>query len=110
MKNSSFFRMPVTQPGRWSVWLELMFVVMFIVNVVILSLVQDETFWRQAILPFYGSFMLLSGLAGGVFGLTAVIRQKERTAIVWLATLVGLFVLLIVLNELMQLVIYLRGA
>lgn len=53
--------------------------------------------------------MLLCGLAGGVFGLIAMIRQKERAALAWLAVLVGLFVVLIVLNEFMQLAMYLQG-
>ena len=110
MKNSSFWKTPVTKPGWQSVWLEVVFILMFVVNVAVMSLVADETFWHQTILPFYAIIMLLCGLAGGVFGLIAVIRQKERALLVWLSILVGLFTLLIVLNELAQGLMYFLGS
>jgi len=100
--SSHFFKIPQTKLGWWSVWLEVVFIVMFIVNVAVLSLVTDETFWRGSILPFYAITMLLCGLAGGVVGLVTVIRQHEHSSLVWLAILTGLFVLLLVLNELWQ--------
>ena len=110
MNNSGFLKAPATKPGRRSVWLEAIFIVMFVVNVLILSLVQDETFYRQFILPFYAIIMLLCGLAGGVFGLIAVTRRQERAFLVWLAILVGLFVLLLVLNELLQGLMFFLGS
>ena len=110
MKSSSFLKAPVTKPGWRAVWLEVVFIVMFTVNVVVFIIVSDETFWRQFILPFYALIMLICGLAGGVFGLIAVIRQKERALLVWLSILVGLFVLLLVLNELMQGLMYFLGS
>ena len=54
--------------------------------------------WRQVILPFYGIFMLLCGLAAGVLGLVALIR-KERSWLVWLTMLPGLFVVFFILGE-----------
>ena len=62
---------------------------------------------------FYGLFvicMLICGLAGGIFGLTALIKQSEHSSLVWLAVLFGLFVLLLVLNELVQGVRYFAGS
>lgn len=100
--SSHFFGIPHTKLGWWSVWLEVVFIVMFIVNVAVLSFVTDETFWRGSILPFYAIIMLLCGLAGGAMGLVTVIRQHERSSLVWLAIFTGLFVLLLVLNELWQ--------
>jgi len=35
-------------------------------------------------------------------GLVTVIRQHERSSLIWLAIFTGLFVLLLVLNELWQ--------
>jgi len=99
---SHFLGKPHTRLGWWSVWLEVVFIVMFIINVAVLLLLTDETFWRGSILPFYAITMLLCGLAGGVVGLVTVIRQHERSSLVWLAILTGLFVLLLVLNELWQ--------
>jgi hypothetical protein len=107
--SSHFRETPHAQLGWWSVWLEVVFIVMFIINIVVLSLVTDETFWRGSILPFYAITMLLCGLAGGVVGLVTVIRQHERSYLIWLAILTGLFVLLLVLNELWQGVQFLLG-
>jgi uncharacterized membrane protein YhaH (DUF805 family) len=111
MKTASnrFLGVPHTRLGRWSIWLEVVFVVMFIVNVAVLSLLTDETLWHESILPFYGSIMLLSGLTGGIVGSIAVIRRHERSWSVWLAILCALFVLLITLNELIQLAVFLLG-
>lgn len=110
MKSPGFWKTPATKPGQWSVWLEAIFIVMFIVNVLILSFVKDETAYRQFIMPFYAPIMLLCGLAGGVFGLIAVTRKQERALLVWLAVLVGLFVLLLVVNELLQGLMYFAGS
>jgi len=109
MKNSSFLKAPVTKSGWRSVWLEVVFIVMFAANVAVFMIISDETFWRGFILPFYAPIMLICGLAGGVFGLIAVTRQKERALLVWLSILVGLFVFLLVLNELMQGLMYFLG-
>jgi len=105
---SHFIEKPHTKLGWWGLWLGVAFIVMFIVNIAVFSLVTDETAWRQTILPFYGPFMLLCGLAGGVVGLIAMIRQRERSSLVWLAILVGLFVFIIILNEFLQLMKYLQ--
>ena len=110
MNNSGFLNAPATILGRRSVWLEVIFILMFIVNVAVFMIVSDEAFWRQFILPFYAPIMLICGLVGGVFGLIAVIRKQERALLVWLAILVGLFVLLIVLNELLQGLMYFLGS
>jgi uncharacterized membrane protein YfcA len=107
--SSHFLGKPHTRLGWWSVWLEVVFVVMFSINVAILVLLTDETFWRDSILPFYAITMLVCGLAGGVVGSVTVIRQHERSLLVWLAILNGLFVLLLVLNELWQGVQFLLG-
>lgn len=106
---SHFNERPHTKLGWWAIWLGVAFIVMFIVDVVVMSLMSDETFWHQTILPFYGPVMLLCGLAGGVAGLIATTRRHERSFLVWLAIIVGLFVLILVLNELIQLVLYLQG-
>jgi hypothetical protein len=100
--SSHFLGKPQTRLGWWSVWLEVVFVVMFSINITVFVLLTDEAFWRGSILPFYAITMLLCGLVGGVVGLITVIRQHERSSLVWLAILTGLFVLLLVLNELWQ--------
>ena len=89
---------PSTRLGWWSVGLAATFVALFIINVAVITSTL-ETLWRQTLLPFYVIFMLSCGLAAGIVGLIAVIRQRERSWLVWLAILTGLFVIVIVLGE-----------
>jgi hypothetical protein len=49
--------------------------------------------WREA---FVGIVLLVCGLGGGIAALIALIRGHERSALVWLALLPGLFVLFMI--------------
>ena len=55
--------------------------------------------WQHTLLPFYGVFMMLCGLASGVVGLIAILRNHERSWLVWLTILPGVFVLFFLLGE-----------
>lgn len=90
---------PRTRLGTWAVWLMAAFVVMFLINSFVFMPTSSDAAWRQVILPFYGIFMLLCGLAAGIVGLVAVIRQRERSWLVWLTILPLLWVLFMVLGE-----------
>jgi hypothetical protein len=97
--SSPFLGIPHTKLGRWSVGLGILFVVLFLINSFVFMPTSSDAPWRQVILPFYGIFMLLCGLSAGVVGLIAVLRQHERSWLVWLTLLPGLFVLFLVLGE-----------
>jgi hypothetical protein len=101
LSSSYLWRRPSTRLGWWSVSLAAVFVVMYIINtVVFMPTAQDPIpLWRQTLLPFYGIFMMLCGLASGVVGLMAGIGKRERSWLVWLTILPGAFVLLFVLGE-----------
>jgi hypothetical protein len=89
---------PHTCLGWWAVWLMLAFAAMFLINSTVFAPYYDsDTPFRQTFLPFYWGFMLLCGLTAGVIGLVAMTRQQERSWLVWLALLTGIFSLLIVL-------------
>lgn len=89
---------PGTRLGWWSVGLAATFVVLYILNATVFMPSTVEAPWRQVILPFYGIAMLLCALAAGIVGLIAVMR-RERSWLVWLTLLPGLFVLVFVLGE-----------
>lgn len=100
--NPSFRHGPNTRLGRWAVGLAATFVVLFIINsVVFMPLFQytPGTGWWQVLLPVYGIFMMLCGLAAGPVGLVAIVRQHERSWMVWLTLLPGAFALFFVLGE-----------
>ena len=93
-----FFGRPVTRMGWWSVGLGVTFLLFWNINSTVFMPATVVAPWRQVILPFYGIFMLLCGLAAGVLGLIAVIRG-ERSWLVWLTILPGLFVVFFILGE-----------
>lgn len=92
-------RRPSTSLGWWSVALAVTFVVLYIINSAVFMRLTGGAPWRHAILPFYGIAMLSCGLAAGIVGLIAVIRQHERSLLAWLAILPGLMVLFLILGE-----------
>lgn len=92
-------RRPGTRLGWWAVGLTAAFVVLFAVNSAVFMRLTVDAPWQHTVLPFYGIAMLACGLAAGIVGLIAIIRQRERSWLVWLAMLPGLWVLFLVLGE-----------
>ena len=97
--SNPFADKPHTRFGRWAVWLGAAFVVMFLVNSFVFMPTSSDAPWRHIILPFYGIAMLLCGLASGIFGFTAVVRQHERSWLVLLTLLPGIWVLFMLVGE-----------
>jgi hypothetical protein len=92
-------RRPSTRLGWWAVWLAVAFEIFMFINSAVFMRLPEEVPWRVTILPFYGIFMMLCGFTSGVAGLMAVIRQRERSWLVWLTILPGLFVVLFLIGE-----------
>jgi hypothetical protein len=97
--SQSITEKPHTRLGWWAVWLAAAFVVLFLVNSFVFMPSSSDAPWRHVILPFYGISMLLCGLASGIVGWIAVIRQHERSWIVLLSLLPGLWVLFLLAGE-----------
>lgn len=97
--HNPFMEKPHTNLGRWATWLAVAFVVLFLVNSFVFMPSSSDAAWRHVILPFYGIFMLLCGLASGIVGLVAVTRQHERSWMVLLTLLPGLWVLFMLIGE-----------
>ena len=89
--------LPTTKFGRWAVGLALVFVVMVLISAVVTSLSQAS--WLQTILPFYSIFMILCALAAGVNGFIAMIWKNDRSWMVILAILLGLFIIFLLIGE-----------
>jgi hypothetical protein len=89
---------PATRLGWWAVWLMSVFFALFLINVTAFAPYFDSaTTFRLVFMPFYWAFMLLCGLGSGVVGLVALTRQHERSWLIWLAMLTGIFAALIVI-------------
>jgi uncharacterized membrane protein len=101
MANSSspFLKRPSTQLGWWAVGLAIAYNAMSMVNSAVFMRLSVDVPWRQTILPFYGIFMMLCGLAAFVVAVIAILRNHERSWLVWLSLLSGAFPLLFILGE-----------
>ena len=93
----SLWRRPSTRLGWWSIGLTGAFIVLMIINSLVFMRLP-ETVWRPALI-FYGFAMLACGLAAGITALIALTRQHERSWLVWLPVLAGLFVIFLLLGE-----------
>ena len=80
-------------------WLAVAFVVMFLINSLIFMPTSSDAPWRHILLPFYGIAMLLCGLAAMVAALIAVIHEHERSWLVFLPLLPGIWVLFMLVGE-----------
>jgi hypothetical protein len=74
------------------------FVVMFLVNPLVYTSLMFSPPWGPKILSLFGILMFLCGLAAMVVGLISVIRHHERSWLVWLSFLPGLYVLVLLLG------------
>ena len=83
---SRFLSLPQTQPGWWAVGLSILFVILFI-------LVTND------LLIFSGFLTIALGVAAGLVTLYAVIGKGERSWVMWLMLIPGLFAILFALGE-----------
>jgi hypothetical protein len=98
--NAIAFSLPSTRLGWWSVGLAAAFVILFIINAAVFLPSPGVVPWREA---FVGIVLLVCGLGGGVAALIALIRRHERSWLVRLALLPGLFVLFMIGESLVPL-------
>ena len=82
----------------------MLFILLFLINALVFVPVASgapAAAWRQALLPYFGVFVMLCAVLGGMIGLFAVIRQHERSWLVWLTILPLVLVLFLLLGELL---------
>ena len=97
-KQRKFLARPATRLGRWSVALAAAFAA-YSSSTPRCSCACRRHPGQPIVGPFYGIAMLLCGLAAGVTAAIAVVRQGERSWLVWLPLLPALFVLFLVVGE-----------
>jgi len=96
---SSFSQRPATRLGWWAVGLIGAFALMLIYNAGVSMIAQNNPASQNISLPNIGMPMVLFGLASGVFGLIALIRNHERSWLVWLSILLGVIMLSLIFRE-----------
>lgn len=86
---SHFFARPGTSAGWWSTGLTILFVILF-------YLVSND------ILNFPGRLTIGLGIIAGIVTLIALILKRERSWLVWLMLLPGLFAIVFALGEVLS--------
>jgi hypothetical protein len=89
--------LPKTKLGKWSFGLAIAFVVLMTAPW-FLSRIISETIG----IPFgfsFGTLSILSGIAALVTGLISTLQYKERSLLVFLSILIGLFALVVIIAE-----------
>ena len=92
---------PKTTLGKWSVALMVAFIVLLAIFQILVASGQrgGETFFSNLILTIPMLIAGVSGISAFVTGLIGIIKNKERSVIVYLAALIGLFVLFFWIGE-----------
>lgn len=86
--SSHFRELPHTKLGWWAVGLSVLFAALFL-------LVSND------LLRFSGFLTMTMGVAAGLLTLVVVIWKRERSWLVWLMLLPGLFAILFALGEIL---------
>jgi cytochrome bd-type quinol oxidase subunit 2 len=92
---------PTTNLGKWSAWLIVAFAILLGVFYILVASGQrgGDTFFSNPILTVPMLLAATSAIAAFVIGLISVVKRKERSVAVVLAIVVGLFVIIFVLGE-----------
>lgn len=97
-------RLPTTRLGRVSMWLALVFLIGFAINVAMVPIVGMSTDsavneFSRTYLPYWGVALFASGFIAGAIGLVAILKDKERSIISLLTLVPMLFVTVFLLGE-----------
>ena len=92
---------PTTDLGKWSAWLIVAFAILLGVFYILVASGQrgGDTFLSNPILTVPMLLAATSAIAAFIIGLISVVKRKERSVAVVLAIVVGLFVIIFVLGE-----------
>jgi len=93
--------MPKTVLGKWAIWLIVVFFILFAVFQILVAIGQrgGEKFFDNLLLAMPGLLMAITGIGSFFTGIVSIVKNKERAALVFVATAVGLLILLFVLGE-----------
>lgn len=93
--------MPHTKPGHWSVNLIGAFIVCLLIFLILIATGQTggETFFSNLTLTIPILLAGISGIAAMIVGLVAIIKQKERSPLVFVAVAIGALITLWIAAE-----------
>ena len=95
--------MPRTIMGKWSTGLIIAFFLFFAVFLILVALGQrgNDTFFSNLTLTIPMLLAEVSGVSALVTGIIGIVKSRERSVLVFLATAIGLVVLIFSLGEIL---------
>jgi len=92
---------PKTRLGKWSIWLIIAFIALFIAFQLFVALGQrgGATFFSNLALSVPMLIAAISGISAFFTGIIGIIKSKERSVLVFIASIIGFFILFFVLGE-----------
>jgi hypothetical protein len=92
---------PTTKIGKWSTGLIIAFFLFLAVFVILVASGQrgDDTFFSFTALTIPGLLAGVAALSAFVTGVISIIKSKERSVLVFLATVIGFYLIILVLGE-----------
>jgi heme/copper-type cytochrome/quinol oxidase subunit 3 len=97
---SRFLALPASRVGRLAAAFEVLFALLFALNVVLFAPAVVPPPGSEILLPAMAVAMVGAGIAAGVASLLAVIRHRERSWLLWLALLPATLLLVFLVGEL----------
>jgi hypothetical protein len=91
--------LPKTSLGRWSVGLAAAFILLVVLLAVLTLLGGLQPGRVRLVALIVAAAFGISGIGSFVTGLISMIKSKERSVLVFLAVVVGLFALIVLLGE-----------
>jgi len=94
--------LPTTTLGKWSISLAISLFFLFILSFAIIVLGHQtggETFSDNLYIAVPMFLAGISGIASLITGVIGILRYRERSVLVFMSAVIGLFVLFLVLGE-----------
>jgi hypothetical protein len=96
------FGWPKTKLGWWAVGLTAAFLALLGINMAVFVPVEVPATLSAVVLPAFVTTIVLTGIAGGIVALLAVILRHERSLVLWICMLIGLFLVGAVLLQVLS--------
>ena len=94
---------PKTTMGKWSTGLIIAFFLFVAVFLILVASGQrgDDTFFSFTALTIPGLLAGVSAVSALVTGIVSIVKGRERSVLVFLATAIGLYLLILLLGEIL---------
>jgi len=96
--------LPKTKLGKWSMWLIVAFFLLLATGIAVVSVFKQEggeTFFDNLWISIPMLNAVASAIAAFITGIIAIIKNKERSILVIITTVIGLLVLWFVVGEIL---------